>query len=185
MSDLILGIDVGTTSLKTAVYDCSGVQKASAVVEYSLLTPKNGFVEAPCGIYMDSVRKCMEVMKAKGTVSLSDITVVGFSVQGETLCLLDENGEPLGNAIVWMDNRAGKQAEEMKKKFGDEKCYEITGQVSFEANWPAEKLLWIRENEPDRFEKARHFLLIEDYILYQLTGKFAARFSPKIGRAHV
>jgi len=177
MNNLILGIDVGTTSLKAAVYDCAGIQKGSSVVEYSLLTSRNGFVEAPCELYLDSIRKCLKTIEAQGVFSLSDIKTVGFSVQGETLCLLDKENRPLGNAIVWMDNRAGKQSEEMKKKFGDELCYKITGQVSFEANWPAAKLLWIRENEPDRFEKTRHFLLIEDYILFRLTGKFAAEGS--------
>lgn len=113
----------------------------------------------------------------KGKVRPEDVTVVGFSVQGETLCLLDENGKPLMNAIVWMDNRAGNQAEELRAHFGDEKCYEVTGQVSFEACWPAAKLLWVRENRPELFENVRHFLLLEDYIIYLFTGRFVAEGS--------
>ena len=176
MSDLILGIDVGTTSLKAAAYDYEGVQQAAAVVEYSLLTPETNTVEAPCGVYMDSIKTCMEKIREKG-VDTKRIGVVGFSVQGETLCLLDENGVPLYNAIVWMDNRAGKQAEEMRAKFGDELCYEITGQVSFEACWPAAKLLWMKQNEPEIFEKTKHFVLLEDYIIFLLTGKYVAEGS--------
>ena len=85
MSELILGIDIGTTSLKAAVFDHAGTQKAAAVVEYSLLTPQTNIVEAPCNIYMESIQKCMQVIASKGTISTRDITVVGFSVQGETL----------------------------------------------------------------------------------------------------
>lgn len=177
MSEYILGIDIGTTSLKAAVYDHSGKQQAAAVVEYSLLTPKANIVEAPCNIYMDSIKKCMDVIAAKGVINTKDITVVGFSVQGETLCLLDKDGQPLMNAIVWMDNRAGAQAEELRARFGDEKCYEVTGQVSFEACWPAAKLLWVKENTPEVFEATRHFLLLEDYVIYQLTGRFVAEGS--------
>lgn len=177
MSELILGIDIGTTSLKAAVFDQLGALKAAAAVEYSLLTPQTNIVEAPCGVYMESIQKCMASISEKGAVNLRDITVVGFSVQGETLCLLDENGSPLKNAIVWMDNRAGAQAEELRARFGDEVCYEVTGQVSFEACWPAAKLLWIKENEPTLFERTRHFLLLEDYIIYLLTGKFVAEGS--------
>lgn len=177
MSDLILGIDIGTTSLKTAVYDCKGSLQGSAVIEYSLLTPKQNFVEAPCGVYMDSIKKGLDKIAARYGVNLKDIAVVGFSVQGETLCLLDKDNQPLCNAIVWMDNRAGAQAQEMKEHFGDELCYKITGQVSFEANWPAEKILWFKENEPDIFNRTRHFLLLEDYIIFLLTGRFVAEGS--------
>ena len=177
MGELILGIDMGTTSLKAAVYNHQGEQLAAAVVEYSLLTPASNIVEAPCNVYMESAKTCMEKIKESGKVNTRDITVVGFSVQGETLCLLDEAGKPLMNAIVWMDNRAGDQAEEMRAKFGDEKCYEVTGQVSFEACWPACKLLWVKENAPEIFNATRHFLLLEDYFIYQLTGKFVAEGS--------
>ena len=162
MSELILGIDIGTTSLKAAVFDHAGAQKAAAVVEYSLLTPQTNIVEAPCNIYMESIQKCMQVIASKGTISTRDITVVGFSVQGETLCLLDGDCQPLKNAIVWMDNRAGEQAEELRSKFGDELCYQVTGQVSFEACWPAAKLLWVKQHEPELFAKVRHILLLAD-----------------------
>ncbi len=177
MPEYILGLDIGTTSLKAAVYDHGGVQCASAVVEYSLLTPSTTIVEAPCGVYMDSIKQCMHVIAQSGAVDTRDITVVGFSVQGETLCLLDADAQPLKNAIVWMDNRAGAQAEKLRRQFGDEKCYEVTGQVSFEACWPAAKILWVKENEPELFNRVRHILLLEDYIIYQLTGRFVAEGS--------
>ena len=182
MSELILGIDIGTTSLKAAVFDHAGTQKAAGnaidlTLVDALLTPQTNIVEAPCNIYMESIQKCMQVIASKGTISTRDITVVGFSVQGETLCLLDSDCQPLKNAIVWMDNRAGEQAEELRSKFGDELCYQVTGQVSFEACWPAAKLLWVKQHEPELFAKVRHILLLEDYVIYQLTGKFVAEGS--------
>ena len=177
MAEYILGIDIGTTSLKAAVFDHAGAQMAAAVVEYSLLTPSTNVVEVPCGVYMDSIKQCMKVIAASGKVDTRQITVVGFSVQGETLCLLDADGQPLKNAIVWMDNRAGAQAEQLRAKFGDELCYEVTGQVSFEACWPAAKLLWVKQNEPELFAMVRHILLLEDYIIYLLTGRFVAEGS--------
>lgn len=177
MSELILGIDIGTTSLKTAVFDKSGAELSSAVEEYSLLTPEANFVEAPCEIYMESAINCIEKMRKKDAIDTTTIAYVSFSVQGETLCFVDEAGKPLRNAIVWMDNRAGKQAEAMREKFGNELCYQVTGQVSFEACWPAAKIQWVKENEPDVFARTRHILLLEDYIIYQLTGKYVAEGS--------
>lgn len=177
MADLILGIDVGTTALKSAVFTYDGIQLASASVEYNLLTPKVGFVEVPCNIYMDSIKKSLDLLSKKNKINTRDIKVVGFSVQGETLCFLDEIGNPLLNAIVWMDNRAVSQAEEMREKFGNDLCYKITGQISFEPCWPAAKVLWVKQNEPQIFEKTKHILLLEDYVLYLLTGKFVSEGS--------
>ncbi|MGI6118231.1 MAG: xylulokinase [Bilifractor sp.] len=177
MEKYILGIDIGTTSLKTAVYDARGTLQGSAVTEYSLLTPATNIVEAPCSVYLESIESGLNSIRTEKHVDTSRIGVIGFSVQGETMCFLDKSGNPLGNAIVWMDNRAGAQAEEMRRRFGDETCYEITGQVSFEANWPAAKILWVRENDPERFQKTRHILLLEDYIIYLLTGKFVSEGS--------
>ena len=177
MDELILGIDLGTTSLKTAVYNKNGKLKTSAVVEYSLLTPKTNIVEVPCSIYLDSLKACLNQMRSCKEISLKDVMAIGFSVQGETLCFLDENGRPLRNAIVWMDNRADIQAEKLRDHFGNELCYEITGQVSFESCWPASKVLWIKENEPEIFKKTKHLLLLEDYIIFLLTGKFVTEGS--------
>ena len=177
MGKLILGIDIGTTSMKAAVYDLEGKQLAASVVEYGLLTPKMNFVEAEPGIYMDAILKCMDDIRARADVDTRNVMTVGFSVQGETFLMLDEEAKPLRNAIVWMDNRAGKQADELRERFGDELCYRMTGQVSFEACWPAAKILWVKEEEPEVFEKTRHILLLEDYIIYLLTGKYVAEGS--------
>ncbi len=177
MGEYILGIDVGTTALKAAVFDCQGVRQAIAVVEYALLTPDITTVEAPCDIYMDSIRKGLAEISAAGRIDTRDIDVVGFSVQGETLCFLDGDYKPLRNAIVWMDNRACRQANRLREKFGDEKCYEVTGQVSFEACWPAAKALWVKENQPDIFARTKHLSLLEDYLIHLLTGRFVSEGS--------
>lgn len=176
MVDLILGIDVGTTAIKTAVFDTAGAQLASATVEYTLLTPDAVTVETPCETYLDALTRCMDILRDKG-VDTRRVDAVGFSVQGETLCFLDENAQLLGNAIVWMDNRAHAQAETLRKAFGDDVCYRVTGQVSFEACWPAAKVLWMRENRPDLFERTRHILLLEDYLIYCFTGRFVTEGS--------
>ncbi len=177
MAELILAIDIGTTSLKTAVFTLEGRKVASAIMEYSLLTPKLNIVESPCGIYMESVRACLATMEQLEGLHLQEIATIGFSVQSETLLFLDGDARPVRNAIVWMDNRAGEQAERLKERFGDELCYQVTGQVSFEACWPAAKVMWVRENEPEVWSRVRHILLLEDYMLYLFTGRFVSECS--------
>ena len=176
MSKLILGIDLGTTSIKTGVYTEKGVKLAEALREYSLIT-EGDFVEVACDTYWSSLSACLSELRETLEQQFNDICCIGFSVQGETLCLLDEHGEPVMNAIVWMDNRAEKQAEELKKVFTNEECYKITGQVSFESCWPAAKLLWIKQEQPELFRKTKWFVLLEDYIIYKLTGKIVTEGS--------
>lgn len=175
MSDLILSIDLGTTALKAALFDFEGKLVANSTVEYSLLTPKTNWVEADPEVYFDSMKTALAEMKQ--TADLMAIKAIGFSAQGETLFFVDENCKPLRNAIVWMDNRAVDEAEELRKKFGDKKCYEVTGQVSFEPCWPASKVLWVKNNEPEVFEKTKKILLIEDYVITRMTGKYVAEGS--------
>lgn len=177
MAEYILGIDAGTTSMKAAVFDHKGNRKAVSVVEYSLITPSTNIVEAEPGVYMDAIETCMKQIRESGGIRTEDITVVGFSVQGETMLFLDGDSKPLMNAIVWMDNRAGEEAEELRAKFGDDLCYQVTGQVSFEANWPAAKVLWLKKKKPEIFHKVRHIVLLEDYIIYLLTGKLVSEGS--------
>jgi sugar (pentulose or hexulose) kinase len=116
-------------------------------------------------------------MYKNACIDPSMIKAIGISAQGETMLFLDEEGKSLRNAIVWMDTRAEDEALSLKKQFTDEVCYKKTGQVSFEACWPASKILWIKKHEPELFHKVRKYMLIEDYFIYRLTGKFVSEGS--------
>ena len=101
-----------------------------------------------------------------------EISAFSIDTQCETLIVTDENDTPLMNAIVWLDNRAAKQADKIKAHFGTEKVYKVTGQPEITATWPAAKLLWIKENKPEIHSKIKKVFLLEDYLLYKLTGNF-------------
>lgn len=176
MSKLILSIDLGTTSLKVALFDFKGTLKYDATEEYDLLTPDTNWVEVGAEVHMDAIKAGLAKMKADGA-DLQSIAAIGFSAQGETLYFVDEKGESLRNAIVWMDNRAGEQAKELSEKFSNELCYKITGQVSIDSCWPAAKVLWVKQNQPEIFAKTAKVLLIEDYIISRLTGKYVTEGS--------
>lgn len=175
MGNLILSIDLGTTALKAALFDFDGSLVADSTVEYSLLTPKANWVEANPEVYFDSLKTALAQMKAQA--ECAEIKAIGFSAQGETLFFTDENGKALRNAIVWMDNRAIDEAETLREKFGDELCYKVTGQVSFEPCWPAAKVLWVKNNEPEVFAETKKILLIEDYMIARMTGQFVSEGS--------
>ena len=164
-----LGIDIGTTSLKAAVFNKEGKRLALRTVDYTLDTdPVTGFIEFDAMRY---VTMCREVIDAL-TAECGRFDALSIDTQGETLIFTDAAGAPLCPAIVWLDNRATAEAEEIKQRFGNKLVYDVTGQSEIAAAWPASKLLWMRRNRPDIFEKTEKIFLLEDWILYHLSGEF-------------
>ena len=162
----LLGIDIGTTSLKAVVFSEDATPLKTVKKDYTLIS-KGDFVEFPADTYWKMLLETLEEMTAE-----YDIYAMSIDTQCETMIVTDENGTPLDNAIVWLDNRATAQAEKIKAKFGEQKVYEVTGQPEITATWPASKLLWIKEKKPELFKEIKKVFLLEDYLLYKLTGQF-------------
>ncbi len=162
----LMGIDIGTTSVKCAVFDETLAEKYKNSADYTL-DSHGDIVEFEAVKYWDIVRG--EIEKVKKELSVDALAV---DTQCETLILTDENGNPVRPAIVWLDNRADAEAREIEAHFGRKKVYEITGQPEVTATWPACKLLWVKRHEPEVWSKTKRVFLLEDYILYKLTGRF-------------
>ena len=164
----LLGADFGTTSLKACLFDENGKLIVSESAKYNLITAGE-FVEFPAEEFFNVFMSVIKKITDKYSVDAMSI-----DTQGETLIVLDKDGKPLTNAIIWLDNRAEKQAKEIEEKFTVKGIYELTGQAEIPAGYPAPKILWLKEHKPEVYNNAAHFLLLEDYIIYRLTGKFAA-----------
>lgn len=173
----ILAFDLGTTALKCALHDLNGNVVAKASEEYQLITPNPDAVEMEAETYWQAFKSTVaRVLKTSG-VQPSEIKALGVSAQGETLILVDRDGNPLRRAIVWLDNRAQKEADDLGGTFTHRHAFEITGQVKLVPTWPVSKILWLKRNEPEVFAKTGKFLLIEDYFIHRLTGEFVCEGS--------
>ena len=161
-----LGIDIGTTSVKTAVFNEKLNEQISLSADYPLDSHAD-IVEFDGEKYWDIVKGEIEKVKKK-----MPIDALAVDTQCETLILTDDDGNPVRPAIVWLDNRAVEEAQIIAKHFGHKKVYDVTGQPEITATWPACKLLWVKRNEPDVWAKTKKVFLLEDWILYKLTGKF-------------
>ncbi len=168
MSKNILGVDFGTTALKACLFDENGNMLASESAQYKLIT-EGEFIEFPAEEFYKVFTQTVSKITAKFKVD-----ALSVDTQGETMIVLDKAGNPLMNAIIWLDNRAEIQAKRMEEKFGIEKIYNLTGQAEIPAGYPAPKIEWLKDNAPEIFEKADKFLLLEDYIIFRLTGNFYA-----------
>ena len=159
-----MGIDVGTSSVKTVCFNEKLEELCSSNVDYKI-DSQGDRVEFDAEKYWEIV---------KGEIVGLDIKIDALAVdtQCETLILTDENMNPVRRAIVWLDNRATAEAAEIERHFGRKRVYEVTGQPEITATWPASKLLWVRKNEPEVWKRTKRIFLLEDYILYKLTGKF-------------
>lgn len=173
----IISVDSGTTASKISLFDAKGELLGISTQEYKLLTPTALEVEIEAETLWKAFKIGVAEVLKKTKVKPENIRALGISAQGETLIPIDKNGKPLRNAIVWLDNRAQEEAEILDKKFDDGYSYKITGQVKIVPTWPASKILWIKRNETNIFKKVHKFLLVEDYLIYRMTGEFVAEGS--------
>ncbi|MCK4993270.1 MAG: hypothetical protein KAS29_22380, partial [Bacteroidales bacterium] len=168
----LIGLDAGTTSIKGLLISIDGTHETVAHKEYSLEYREGEIVELNPEIYWETTQFIISQLLTRSGVSPEKIRAVSFASQGETLITVDKNGNPLRNAIVWLDNRSEEEAKTIEQAFTRQILLEKTGQPEILPIWPATKILWLKNREPDIFNKVGKFLLVEDYLIYKLTGKY-------------
>ena len=168
----ILVFDIGTTAVKACLFDRQLSLRGYSSEEYRLLTPKPGWVELDPEVYWRAAKAQIPLVCGKTGVSPSEIEAITVTTQGETLIPVDRTWKALRNAIVWLDERASEQGERISERFPPEVFYPRTGIPECNGYCPISKLLWIKEMEPEVYEKTFKFLLVEDYILGKFTGDF-------------
>jgi xylulokinase len=167
---LLLGIDVGTTSVKAGLFDASGRRVATAGRAYRLAHPAPDRAEIDPATWWDAAVAAVREALATPGVDPSALAGIGVSSQGETVTAVDASGTALAPALVWLDNRAAAEARELSERFPVDLVYERTGVPDINPTWTGAKLLWWRRHEPALFASAARFLLAEDVILHRLTG---------------
>jgi xylulokinase len=168
--EVLLGIDIGTTSVKAGLFSPDGRCLGVGRQEYQLETPAPDRAQLDPEVYWQACLKTIHTALELAAVSPEDVKAVAISSQGETTITLDAGGRAIYPAMVWLDNRAVDQAAFLARRFGPQ-VYARTGIPEIVPTWPACKILWLRQNEPDVFARADKFLLVQDYLIYRLTGR--------------
>lgn len=171
---MYIGIDLGSTNIKAAIYNekMELIDRQSRPVEY---IRENGFVEFDPNAYCAVLVSLLGDMFQKNNVK--SVKQMAFTGQAESLCVVDKDGKPLMNVISWMDERSVSECEVLAKSFTAAECEEVTGQQAVLPTWPATKILWLKNNRPEIFNNAAHYMLIKDYVVYYLTGVMCADMS--------
>lgn len=168
---LYLAFDVGTTSVKVALFDRGGRAAAKSIVDYRLETPGLDRCEADPERYWNAVADGVRDVVRRSAVDPAAIRTVSGCSQGETAVLLGGDGEPVRRSIVWLDQRAREEAAELSRLVPDDELYRVTGLTDMDPTWTGPKLLWVRKHEPDVFRAIRRVLWVEDWITFRLTGR--------------
>ena len=158
----IAGIDIGTTGCKIAVYDLSGA-RFHAYREYPAARSRSEHEVDPRAIW-----QAVKELIAEAAQAVPDMAGVGVSSFGESFALLDEHDEPLMDVMLYTDPRGVSECEEIKEALGAEIVAGITGMTPH-AMYSLPKLLWVR-HRPELWEKVQCILLMQDFVVYMLTG---------------
>jgi xylulokinase len=167
----IMGIDVGTTGVKTILVSEKGKLIAESTHSYPLLSPKpSWFEQNPDDWWKATVLSIKQMIEEAG-IDTSGIIGIGLSGQYHGLVLLDKNHNVLRPSILWNDQRTAVQSNYIQKKVGPKKLLRICA-TNGAPYFTACKLQWVRDNEPEIFEKIYKMILPKDYIRVKLTGEF-------------
>jgi len=171
-SEYFLGIDVSTTATKALLMDERGEVAAVASSPHTLQTPHPLWSEQNPLEWWEAVSASIKSVLGKAGIGGEGVRAVGLTGQMHGLVLLDDAGKILRPAILWNDQRTQSQCDEIHRRIGKEKFIQITGNVAL-TGFTAPKILWVAQNEPEIYAKAKHVLLPKDYVRYKLTGEYA------------
>ena len=163
VTQVLLGLDVGTTGVKGIAISPDGVLLATASEEYELSTPHPGWAEQDPRTGGAPTQACLARLP-QGEI--------GLSGQMHGLVVLGEDDAVLRPAILWNDQRTAAECAEIEARVGLERLIELTGNRAL-TGFTAPKLLWLRRHEPETYARIRHVLLPKDYVRFRLTGERA------------
>ena len=174
----LIGIDIGTSGTKSALFDTKGHVIASATAEYPLYQPQNGWAEQDPSDWWNAV--CTTLNDICSKAGDGEIIGVGLSAQMHGLVMLDADCKIIRNSIIWCDGRTSEECKQIEELVGHDRLIEITANPAL-AGFTASKIMWVKNHEPENYAKCAHILLPKDYIRFKLTEEFATEVSDASG----
>ena len=175
---LYIGVDLGTSAVKLLMMDENGNIQKIVSKEYPLYFPHPGWSEQNP---QDWFARSMEGIKElTSECDKSQVAGISFGGQMHGLVVLDKEDQVIRPAILWNDGRTGKQTDYLNQVIGKDKLSEYTANIAF-AGFTAPKILWMKENEPENYEKIAKIMLPKDYLAYRLSGSFCTDVSDASG----
>jgi xylulokinase len=175
--DALMGIDVGTSGCKVALFDLRGSLQAEAYRSYPLVHPKPGWVEEePLQGWWKAASEGIREVLTLSRIPAESIGGISISCTNALVCV-DRNGAPLRNAIMQIDRRSIPQTESLQRLVGEKRIFQAAGNRIAPGTFSAPLILWIKENEPEIFDRTFKFLVPTGFLVHQLTGEYVMDWS--------
>jgi xylulokinase len=176
---LLLGIDLGTSSVKVSVVDAATQQCIASVhypeTEFDIISPQSGWAEQSPDLWWENVKQAILKCNATALYNPLDIAAIGIAYQMHGLVLVDKDQHVLRNSIIWCDSRAVEIGQEAFHDIGNEKClYDL---LNSPGNFTASKLAWVKRNEPSLYNKIYKAMLPGDFLSMKFTGNISTTVS--------
>lgn len=169
MSDkFVLGVDSSTSATKVIAFDAKGIPVAEGAHGYPLYTEKPGWVEQDPEDWWQAFSSGCRQVVANPKIDVKKFIGIGLTHQRFTFVPMDKDLKPLRRAILWNDIRCAREAEFATQTVGKQHIFERTGYPP--GQWTLYKALWLKNNEPALYEKIYKLVLVQDYLIYRLTG---------------
>jgi sugar (pentulose or hexulose) kinase len=168
-SSLVLGLDCSTSACKAVVWDCDGNAVAMGHHPLSLVTPRPTWHEQPAESWWTATVQA--IRQAASQVDSSQLKALCIAHQRETFVPVDEQGQPLANGILWMDERARDLLPRLEHSFGGQDFHQLTGK-RLSVNLTIAKIAWMKENQPQLFARTARYLDVHAFLVHRLTGLY-------------
>jgi len=169
----LLGVDVGTSSIKTAIIDENGKLKGITAGTYRLIQDGPGYQQIDADDMWRAYLECIGKLKLDQKIDLGRIAGIGISCLCPGLAAFDKDGGVLVNPIIYSDQRSVAEAEEIKETVGVERMFEVTANNVMAGAMSGTSMLWIKKHLPDIYEKTYYFGHVNTLMAVKMTGKFA------------
>ncbi|MCM8712010.1 gluconokinase [Clostridium sp. SYSU_GA19001] len=176
MKQYYLGIDIGTTSTKAIVFDKEGRIVSKSVVEYPIYSPKQNHREQNPDEILKAVINTLEDSIKKAGINGEDLKFIAFSSMMHSIIAVDSDGNPLTPCIIWNDNRSVPYVDKFKRNGKGREIYLRTGTPTHPMS-PLYKLMWLKDNKPEIYNKAYKFVSIKEYIFYKFFKEYIVDYS--------
>jgi xylulokinase len=168
--DLVIGIDSSTTSCKAIVWDLRGSALAAGRAPLPMLKPQPGWHEQPAEAWWEAAQRALK--EALDGIDPARLAALSITAQRETFVVTDEKGQPLTNAMLWMDERCRGLLPEIDSQYGKARIHQETGKV-LSANLTSGKLYWLGKREPSIFSRIARVMDVHAFLVHRLTGCFS------------
>lgn len=166
----VIGVDLGTQSLKGLLVDPSGKIVAEASCAHDPIYPNPAWAEQVVADWIHSFKKVVHELLDVSGVNPEEIGTIGMDAINDSIVVIDQDGNPMMNSIIWLDRRAENEIKEVEQRVSADRVFEVTG-LNLDSSHTAAKMLWVKKNRPEIFDKCKNILNVDSFMVHWMTGE--------------